>query len=187
MKITDGTGSSRQAKIDEQNRLNVLSVSEPRVADVSKRNGDSFIIASDFITLSNTGSFNGVMYVKNNNAKDLYISKLRTCSDTSGNVQIRLISNPTAGTLISDANSADSLSANLGSSNTFEGNAYSASASGKTVTDGTQFSQFINHSPGHSIQEYEGAIVLPKGSSMAVTAKPSVSLTFCAEIQCWFE
>lgn len=188
MLISDGTGSKRLLKINEQNRAEVFSISEPRVADISKRTGKSFIIASDFIALNTTASFNGILYIKNSDKDDLYISRIRVCSDTAGaNLKIRLIANPTTGTLISDGNVADVNSANLGSSEVFIGNAYSASGDGKTVTDGVQFSQFTNHGLGHSIQEYEGAIVLPKGSSMALVAKPSASLEICSEIQCWFE
>lgn len=186
--IIDGTGAGYAAKVDSTNRLNTFSIVENRVADISKRLGLSFIIASDFISLTTTGSFNGILYVKNNSDNyDLFVDKVRVCSDTSGNVQVRLLRNPTTGTLISDTNAADQLSANAGSAETFDGLAYAASADGKTVTDGSNWSQFINHSPGHSIQEYDGSIVIPKGKSIALVAKPSVAMTLCAEIQCWFE
>lgn len=109
------------------------------------------------------------------------------CSAETGYVQIRAIRNPSTGTLISDANSADKLSANAGSSVVFDGLAYAASGDGKTVTDGDNWTQFINRSPGHSVQDYEGAIVIPGGKSMALTAKPSVSMTICVEVQLWFE
>lgn len=186
--ILDGSGSGYAAKVNSLNRLETFSIIENRVADVSKRTGLSFVLASDFISLTTTGSFNGIMYVKNESDKyDLYIDKVRTCSDIMGNVQIRILRNPTAGTLVSDANLADQLSANVGKEEPFDGLAYSASGDGKTVTDGENFSQFINHSPGHSIQEYDGAVIIPRGKSIAMVAKPSVAMTLCAEIQCWFE
>jgi|DEB0MinimDraft_10_1074344.scaffolds.fasta_scaffold08524_3 hypothetical protein len=185
--IQDGRGKGYSAGVDSLNRALVKSVSQSRVSDISKREGQAFLIASDFISLTTTASFNGIIYLENTSDLDLYIGKIRTCSDTSGNVQCRLIRNPSTGTLISDANDADQLPSNFGSNEAFGGFAYTASGDGKTVTDGTNESQFINHSPGHSIQEYEGAIILPKSSSLALVAKPSVALTFCAEIQCWFE
>lgn len=187
MKIEDGTGAGYIAGVDSNNRLETFSIVESRAADISNRTGKSFLLASDFISLTTTASFNGIMYVKNNDDLSLYINAIRTCSDASGSAQIRILSNPTAGTLISDANDSDKLSSNLGSSETFGGLSYAATGDGKTVTDGDQLSQFINRSPGHSIQQYNGSLVLPKGSSMAIVAKPSVATTLCVEIQCWFE
>jgi hypothetical protein len=185
--IQDGRGGGYSAGVDSDKRLLSKAISQSRVSDISRRNGKAFLISTDFISLTTTASFNGIVYIKNTSDEDLFIGKVRTCSDTSGNVQVRILRNPTTGTLISDANAATQLSANFGSSEIFGGDAYAASGDGKTVTDGSNSSQFINHSPGHSIQDYEGAVVIPKGQSFAITAKPSVALTFCAEIQCWFE
>jgi hypothetical protein len=186
--IEDGTGTGARVQVTKDNQLLTFAVSENRVADVSKRSGDAFLIASDFISLTTTGSFNGLLYIKNNNAKSLFIQTIRTCSDAaSASMQLRMIKNPTTGTLISDANAADATSSNLGSSNTFDGDAYTASGDGKTVTDGDNLTQFINRSPGHSIQDYEGAIVIPKGQSLAITCKPSAATDICIEVQCWYE
>ena len=187
MKIQDGKGTGYEVAVDTQNRMQTFSISEERIADVSSRTGNAFIVATDFIALTTTASYSGLVYIKNTSDLRLFISQLRLCSTASGTVQAQLIANPTTGTLISDANLADQLSANLGSSQVFDGLAYSASGDGKTVTDGTNFTQYINHSPGHSIQDYRGAIVIPKGSAIALQVKPSVALTICAEVQCWFE
>lgn len=189
MIITSGTGNEYSAGVNPNNRLETFSIVEDRMADISNRTGESFVLATDFVSLTTTGSFNGLIYVKNNNDKTLYIQRIRTCSTATGSVQCILISNPTAGTLISDANLSDQRSANMGSNEVFSnfGLSYAASGDGKTVTDGDQFSNFINRSPGHSIQEYNGAIILPKGSSIALSAKPSVATTVCVEIQGWFE
>jgi hypothetical protein len=89
--------------------------------------------------------------------------------------------------LISDANIGLTVPSNLGSNVSFGGLNYAASADGKTVTDGDQFSQFTIHLPGHSIQEYQGSLILPAGSSFAIEVKPSYSTEVCIEIQCWLE
>jgi hypothetical protein len=186
--LVDGTGNGYQAAVNSSNRLEVQAVTTPTTANISQRDGQCFIVASDFVSLTTTGSFNGIMYVKNTATdKDLHIEKLRACGDGSGSVQLRVIKNPTSGTLISDANSADINNANLSSAVAFSGLAYAASADGKTVTDGTNFTQFISMLPGHTIQEYSGAIILGPGDSMAITAKPSASSNFCIEVQCYFE
>jgi hypothetical protein len=185
--IKDGTGGGYIAAVNEQNRLEVFATTEEFVADVSHRNGEAFILASDFVALTTTGSFNAIMYIKNNSDKDLYIRSIRVCGDGSGTAQIRLIRNPTSGTIVSEANLADQLSSNFGSTKQFEGLAYSASGDGKTLTDGDNFTNFINHLPGHSTEDFRGAVILKKGSSLGITCKPTIATNFCVEVVCWFK
>lgn len=186
--ILDGAGSNRRAKVNSRNKLLVRSTAEPIVAAVSAEQGLSYLLASDFISLTTTGSFNALMYVKNTSTnKNLHIGKIRTCSSGSGFMQVRLIAQPTSGTIVSDANSSDLSNANLSSGNVFDGISYSASGDGKTITDGSNFAQFINMSPGHSVQDYEGSIVLGPSDSIGLTCKPSVATIICIEIQCYFE
>jgi hypothetical protein len=185
--ILDGRGRGYRAGVTPRRQLETIAVTESRIADISK-SGYSFLVATDFVSLTTTGSFNGLLYIKNNSTdRNIFIKTVRVCSSGTGYMQIRAIRNPSAGTLISDANSADKLSANAGSNVVFDGLAYSASGDGKTVTDGDNWTQFINKSPGHSVQDYQGAIVIPGGKSVAITAKPSVATTICIEIQLWFE
>jgi len=188
--IEDGTGSGKKASVDSDNRLETFSVVESRISDISNREGRSFILTSDFVALTTTGSFNGMLYVKNTSTdRDMFIDRVRVCgTGTSMNsMQCRFVKNPTTGTLISDANDGISVPANLGSNEDFTGINYAASGDGKTVTDGTQFSQFTIHLPGHTIQEYNGSIIIPGGSSMAIEVKPGAATTACIEVQCWFE
>lgn len=182
--ISDGTGTGRQAKVDSENKLETSSITTNLFTHTSEIKGQSYLVVSDFISLTTTGSFNGILYIKNTSTtQNLHIQSIRTCSTETASVQQRLIKNPTTGTLISDANAGGKVNANFSSNNIFPGNVYAASGDGKTVTDGTNFTQFINRSPGHSIQEYTGAIVLGPSDSIALTAKPSAATTFCAEIQ----
>lgn len=188
--IEDGTGSGKKASVNANNRLDTFSITETRIADISNRDGRSFILTSDFVALTTTGSFNGMIYLKNTSTdRDMYIDRVRICgTGTSMNaMQCRFVKNPTTGTLISDANDGISVASNLGSNEEFTGINYAASGDGKTVTDGTQFSQFTIHLPGHTIQDYNGAIIIPGGSSMAIEVKPGAATTACIEVQCWFE
>jgi hypothetical protein len=188
--IEDGTGSGKKASVNANNRLDTFSITETRIADISNREGRSFILTSDFVALTTTGSFNGMIYLKNTSTdRDMYIDRVRICgTGTSMNaMQCRFVKNPTAGTLISDANDGISVASNLGSNEVFTGINYAASGDGKTITDGTQFSQFTIHLPGHTIQDYNGAIIIPGGSSMAIEVKPGAATTACIEVQCWFE
>lgn len=190
LEIKDGTGSGKRAKVNNNNRIETFSITESRLADISLRDGEAYIITSDFVSLTTTASFSGMLYIKNTDTdKNLFIDKVRVCgTGTSMNaMQCKFYKQPTTGTLISDANAGIVVPANLGSNNTFSGTVYAASGDGKTVTDGTQFSQFTIHLPGHAIQEYDGAIILPGGFAMAIVVQPSVATTACVEVQCWFE
>lgn len=188
--IIDGNGTGSRAKVNSDKRLETFSITESRLADISNRVGESFIITSNFISLTTTASFNGMMYIKNTDPdKKLFIDKIRICGTgtSMGYVQSKFYKNPTTGTLISDANAGIVVPANLSSNVDFSGVVYSASGDAKTITDGVQFSQFTVHLPGHTIQEYTGALILENGASMAIACKPSYATEVCIEIQCWFE
>jgi hypothetical protein len=189
MEIIDGTGSGKRAKVDQTNRLETFSIIETRIADVSVNKGNSFVLSSDFITLTNTASFNSIFYLKSiSSDKIIFIDKIRICGtgNTMGYVQTKLIKTPTGGTLITDEAAAIVQPSNLGASTDFEGLAYKG-ADNKTATGGDQFSQFTVHLPGHTIQEYNGALVLTGGTSFAIDVKPSYTTEICIEIQCWVE
>lgn len=188
--IVDGTGKGNRVKVTDDNRLEVFAINASRIADVSNRTGESFILTSDFISLTTTASFNGMMYIKNNDPdKVLYIDKVRICGTgtSMGYVQSKFYKNPTTGTLISDANTGSAVPANLSSTVDFVGTVYAANGDAKTITDGVQFSQFTVHLPGHTIQEYQGSLILENGASMGIACKPSYATEICIEIQCWFE
>jgi hypothetical protein len=187
IQISDGTGSGRLAKVSTENRLETEAISTPVVAHIAEEEKQAYLLSSDFISLTTTGSFNALMYVKNTSSTlNLHIQTIRTCSSETGSIQLRLLKNPTAGTIVSDANNSDKLNSNFSSNNSFSGLSYAASGDGKTFTDGTNFTQFINRSPGHSIQEYDGSILLGPGDSIGLSAKPSASTTICVEIQTYF-
>jgi hypothetical protein len=190
VEIVNGVGNQNRAKVNKNNRLETFSITESRMADISLRDGLSYIITSDFVSLTTTGAFSGMLYIKNtDSSKNLFVDKVRVCgTGTSMNaMQCKFFKNPTTGTLISDQNDGIVVPANLGSNETFPGLVYAASADGKTVTDGTQFSQFTIHLPGHTIQEYDGALIIPGGSALAIAVKPSASTIACLEVQCWLE
>lgn len=187
--IEDGTGTGNRVKVTERNRLETFSITESRLADISLKTGKAFIITSDFVALTTTGSFNGMLYILNNSDENLFIDKVRVCGTGSAmqSMQTEFYKGATTGTLISDANAGRAFSANLGSAETFVGTVYAASGDGKTVTNGDTISQFTIHLPGHTIQEYDGALILPKGTSLTVAVKPGASTTACIEVQCWYE
>jgi hypothetical protein len=186
--ILDGKGSGKRAEVDTNNRLSTTAVTLTRAADNSSRHGDAFVVSTDFISMTNTGSFSAILYMKNTGTEDIFIKTLRTCTGgaTMESTEVRLLKNPTAGTIVDDAIDASVTSMNLGSSNTLTGLYYKGSDS-KTFTDGTHMTQFINHQPGHSTQEYDGALIVSKGQSLGIEIKVGAAADFCLELMCWQE
>ena len=192
--IQDGTGSNRKAGVNLQNRLETLSIGQSRVSDISERDGKAFIVASGFIPITVVGGLSTHTYIKNESDDDLFIEAIRICSDGGAGAtgmnafQTRLIKNPTAGTFFATAVTAPGIQpAKIGSSQAFGGTALVANTPGLTLTDGSFMSNFITHTPGHSIQEYSGMIILTKGQSLALQVETTVDGDICTEIQCWFE
>lgn len=190
MFLEDGKGSGYKAQVTKEQKLAVDAINTTHLAHESKDDGEAFVIATDFISLTTTGSFNGLLYFKcTTSDQNFHIEKIRICSSGTGYMQIEVTKNPTTGTLISDANAALTNPLNFGSSKVINGRAdvYSASGDGKTVTDGDKLTQYINKSPGHSHQDYEGSLILHNGDSIAITCKPSIATDICLELLGYFE
>lgn len=180
------------ALVSKKGHLLVNSVVESTMAYESEQNGNGFIIATGFIPLTTTGSFNGVLYLKNTDTKNrpFHIEHLRVCASLAAagsSLQVQLKRDVSTGTLISDANNAIKSNINDDSGNTFNGDAYTASTDGKTITNGVDFTQFSNAAPGHSIQDYEGAISISKNRTLSIEIKPSVAMTVCIELLGYFK
>ncbi len=191
--IKDGSGRGFSAKVDSELRLQTNSVALDHIAHESQNDGTAFVLSSGFVSITDTASFSAMMFIKNEdqNGRIFNIQRFRICSggamEHHATLQVEIFENSTGGTLISDANNAFARNMNLGFKSSFQGKVYSASASGKTQTGGTHFTQFINHGTGHSTNDYYGALVLAKDTSIAVTVKPSEAMTVCVEIIGYYE
>lgn len=190
--LKDGSGNGFSAKVTEDYKLETQSVTSSLASYESERHGDAFILSTNFISLTTTASFNGILYVKNTESsnKSLYIEQIRVCGGLcagASTMQVRILKNPTAGTLISDQNAGFAENANTLSGKLFSGDFYVASADGKTITDGAHWSNFQGHAPGHSLQEYDGTIIIGRNDSLAIELKPSVSMSVCMEIICYYK
>ena len=75
--ILDGSGKGYTAKVDDEGRLHVDSISTQREEAQSQR-GYSYNLNTGNITLTNSATKNAVMYVKNNENFDIIISRYIT-------------------------------------------------------------------------------------------------------------
>lgn len=184
LKIKDGTGSGRTAGVNEANRLETEAITITELENRSETEEGAYYLASDFIALTTTASFNGVLYFKNTLEQEIHIAYIRTCGDMVQ--EWKLIKNPTTGTLISDANAGLSNNINFSSNKTLTADVYSASGDGKTITNGSQIAQLIND-VGHSNTPLEGALILKNGDSVALTCKPAAAGDVCATVLVYIE
>lgn len=172
--ISDGTGTGTSAKVAPNNRLyvNALSISEFEEASNA---GRAFNLNTEDVRVNATTGEQALLYVKNNEEQNLelvgWFIGIRDASRTSATSDtnlFKLITNPTGGTLISDAVPAVVVNRNLGSARTFDLTTFKASAGGKTVTGGSENSILYQY---HTAGRTFGTVILslPRGSSLAIT------------------
>lgn len=178
--IMDGQGNNYRAGVTGDNRLKTEAVTVSELS-ASTEDGKTFIAASDFVTLSTTGSFSGIFYIKNDTVdRDFHIDSIRTCNDMFAYWRIK--KNPTTGTLISSGTSLTPVNGdfNIG---TVDSMTVKSGSDGATVTDGTLVGTHMQGT-GHSVQEFKGGVDLPPGTSMAIECKPSAAGDVCIQMVC---
>jgi hypothetical protein len=191
--LEDGSGKGYKAKIDLDGRLHVDSVSTQR-GEYNSIIGTSYNINTGAITLTNGATDNGVLYVKNNEDYDLIIDTLfyifGNSTSGTGDMDVTVIRNPTGGTLISGASAvAINQNRNFGSSRTLDITAYKGST-GTTITGGDDILFTILNTGAQRVAVSAGAIVLQKGSSIAVkfkTPTSNTSMRVAFAIACYLE
>lgn len=185
MFIEDGRGSGRLGRVDKNQNLGVQAlIVFPLEAEGHQ--GMSYSIGTDFINITNTATFTGFLYVINTSATHLlHVAEIRGSS--TQNTQWKLIKNPTAGTLISGGTILTPGNFNFASGKEFQGSARITSAgAGLTITDGTHMTQWMNPAYSTSARDYQGAIGLYSGNSLALMVKPTAASDIGASIACWF-
>lgn len=143
--------------------------------------GEGFWLATGFIALTTTGSFNALFYLKNTSeTKNIHIGKLRTCSNQI--CEWKMAHTITAGTLLTDETDAAQMNLNVGATKTLIANVYKG-ADGKTIT-GIEVPTWINNI-GHSQPDFAGSLILKPTSSISFSVKPAVAGDVCLTVECW--
>ena len=180
MIIQDGTGSGFQVGVTETNRLLVDADSHEAVLTAAT-DGKAFKFGTDVITLTSANA-SGIFYLKNNEEANLIISELlfqanQSVGGASGIGTWKVIRNPAGGTLISTATAVSiRQNFNFGSTATLNVDAFKG-AEGATVTGGNDFSIQNGFVVPNRIVAPFTSIILPRGSSLAVTFTPPTSNT----------
>ena len=189
MLIEDGSGGGYKTGVDSNNRMKTYSYTRTDTADNSIRIGDSYEMATgSFITLATDTNEHAIMYVKNTSStKSMLIESIRTCGTAS--LKWILYKNDTGGDLISDGNAGAELNHNFHSTNVAPADLWVASASGKTRSGGTWMSQHID-STGHSIEKFNGYLILGTNDSLTLTAQNTTAVAStdcCVRVHAYFE
>lgn len=174
--ITDGTGGGYKAGVDSTNRLRVTSVTHTAFEEAAEE-GRAFNLNTEDISLTGAVSGDqGLLYIKNNEVGDLAlvgwfigIRNLDTAGRSGSDTHLfKLVTNPTGGTLISDASEGFIANRTLGSPRTFDFDVYKATGPSKTVTGGDAVPVLYQyHNSGRTFGTV--TLILPRGSSLAIT------------------
>jgi len=136
--IKDGTGTSVFQKVDKSNRASTKGVASTLQQDATARE-DSFNINSGTV-VNSVATQQGILYMKNNETRNVHITGIVAILGASANgteTNVKIIKNPTAGTLIDTGTAADTNSnRNFGSNDTFTADVFKGDGSA-TITDGT--------------------------------------------------
>lgn len=181
--IEDGTGKGFSVKVNENNRAYNDSVQQNK-ADFAASIGDAYNINTGDIWISGLGS-SAIAYLKNNEDRNLIVDAIAVGVGTSpgitfaGTPTLKLLRNPTAGTLIDNTLAvAQNQNRNFGSSKTLTADAYAGSNS-YTLTGGNEIAQFYQSSNGRLFADI--GFELTKGDSigMYVDSKLTAGSFFC--------
>lgn len=190
--IEDGTGRGYKAKVDDNKRLHVDSSGRTQDQQAALLS-DSYNINTGSITLTSDGE-SAVFYMKYTGDNPLVIKEILgiigTTTGGSGDGEIKIIKNPSAGTIVSGASAVTTNSnRDFGSANQLDGVVYKG-AEGNTLTDGSVFADSTRSSFGTVITFDASIIVLRKGNSIGVKFTPpagNTSQTIKIAVTCFVE
>lgn len=177
--IVSAAGAKHGAKVDDTLRLHTraVQVEEETEANIE---GDAYNINTGKITLTDAAD-TPVLYFKNNEERAVHVTAIAVGFGTSTGgsateqVEVTVIRNPTAGTIIDNATDADiNSNRNYGSSNSLTSLAYKG-ATGNTMTDGTDHLYIFQNDFGRLFATIDE--VLPKGTTLGIKLKPPTGNT----------
>lgn len=178
--ILDGTGQGHRLKVLEDNSIPVTAVAKSEMVDTSEKTEKAFIFANgDFPSITTLNTETPILYVKNNSATEvLHIFSLRSCGTQVSKWRVR--KNITGGTIISNQVEGLKNNLNISSSTECECTVYTG-VDGDSFTGGSMFEHWIND-VGHSIEDFQGAIILGPDDSLTLTVEVAVAAQVCCRM-----
>lgn len=171
--LKDGKGRGYSSEVDKNGRLQVKAISGGFNVDAAI-NEENYNINTGRFNLT-TANKSSVFYMKNNETKDFIIQEILviigSSTGGSGDYQIDIIKNPTAGTIVDNATTADVIeNRNFGSARGLIADVYKG-AEGYTITDGSTFAESLR-STAAAVSFDADVIILEKSNSIGVEITP---------------
>lgn len=173
--IKDGTGQGFSLKVDSEGRLYNQGVSNTSI-EYAVQDSRAFNVNTYFLPISSSGE-NALLYVKNNEDRDLIIGAWFIGTDNAAGTPTRsglaqVYFNPTGGTLIASASAVTPVNRKSGDKETLDALIYKG-GDGFTIT-GQDPNPVLYQTQGASARAFGNVyLTLPKGSSLAVTYTPN--------------
>ena len=183
MRLQDGTGSSREAGVNEEFRLLTDSVSTDVIKSAVK-GGRGYNINTGNVTLTTAGE-SAVAYLKNNGSSPLYIASFvllvgNVTGTLTGDASYRIVSNADGGTIINTATPMSIPAENklLAGGLPLQADLYKGTE-GATLTGGVDL--YLNLAKSLGTTSLTGDIgyvaVLPRNATLGVLVTPQTGTT----------
>lgn len=166
MKINDGTGSNREAKVNIRNRVDVSAAIFKESHLVSAIDASTYLWTTSF----SAATGNEIIYIKNTSkTKLLVIDKVTVNSVNAGLFELFQVTGTAAGTSITGKN------ANLTSGNTAEATALGeASVTGLTIGDRIDLARTAAN--GRATMELDDVLIMGLNDAIAITYTGSTGI-----------
>lgn len=171
MQLEDGRGrnGARLGITDDNQCLALATVLDQAVSGAYKE--AVYSISTELINLTTTGSYSGLIYIKNDSDNTLQLNNMVISTDDVL-CNIKLLKNPSAGTLISAGTTLTPVNTNFSSGKTLIATALKG-ANGSTVTDGDTIGLF--QGKGLISCDNVSHFVLGQNKTFALAIQPSAT------------
>ena len=169
MVLKDGTGSSNEAKVYDDNALKTKSIRVTEQEYISDTQGQAYQVSTD---LAITNTEQNLLLLKNSSELDMIITYIRFETIGAATASVNAYFNiKIGGDYSSGGTAVTPINVNAGSSNSATGLFYEGS--GTAITTSGTFNQIDRTYKDDNTYNKEGALILPKGSCLLLTHKGS--------------
>jgi hypothetical protein len=161
--IKDGSGTGRTTKVNEENRLDVESVSRSLDQHINELYQKCFSLPFDAI--DPVGADDYFVYMKNTGTKNLHITDLRIRSTVAGTVEIRAVSGTPSYTADTDITPVN---LSIGSSESLTGTFKTDTNTTGLTNEGVLFYHRLNTVGQEEHLRTSAHIIIPPGQAVAL-------------------
>lgn len=178
--IADGTGGGFKAKVGADNRLAVDAITES-IEEKSVTEGNGYNVATNRIILTSTNE-SALFYIENEEEQDLIVTSLFiNTSNSVGTLTnqpiVKIYRNPSAGTIIDNAQSVTPLNSNFGSAKTLLAKTYEGDEAYTFTKDSGVIEVPLPSREAVPLIEFDTTVILPRGARYGISYQPETGST----------